>query len=155
MSLKNGGDQIGLLDSLGRSCRPELSERMIVSSVIRHRGSHLARYFSRETPACSLAVGELIGLTLSSVSLSLSLSFSRNSDSEAGRGLLMRRLRALRRGLPSLREAAAVRIPRVPPLQQATLKSYINKNNFHVLVYRVVYFVLFVRVLKPPYTSDR
>lgn len=49
--------------------------------------------------------------------------------SEAGRGLLVRRLGALRNRLSSLREAAAVRVPRVP-LQQATLKSYINKNNF-------------------------
>lgn len=50
-------------------------------------------------------------------------------DSEASRGLLVRRLGALRNRLSSLREAAAVRVPRVP-LQQATLKSYINKNNF-------------------------
>lgn len=48
-------------------------------------------------------------------------------DSEAS--LLVRRLGALRDRLSSLREAAAIRIPRVP-LQQATLKSYINKNNF-------------------------
>lgn len=54
---------------------------------------------------------------------------SRMMNSEAGRGLLARRLGALRDRLSLLREAAAVRTPRIP-LQQATLKSYINKNNF-------------------------
>lgn len=54
----------------------------------------------------------------------------------------MCRIAALWDRLSSLRKATAVHIPWVP-LQQATLKSYINKNNF-VFLYTALY-ILFVQ----------
>jgi len=63
---------------------------------------------------------------------------------EAGRGLLMRPAAVLGGGFPSFYEVAAVHIPRVPS-QQATLKSYMNKNNFVFLyIIRCVSFCLLV-----------
>jgi len=105
-----------LIDHRSRSFNSILSPDFdVYSSVTIMRAT--CRYFSRD--AIPRVLDRRDGHVLPRVV---------STDLKAGRGLLDR-LVALQCCLSSLRETAAVRIPRVPS-QQATLKSYINKNNF-------------------------